>query len=361
MTDSSWLPVSLPHGLGEHYVLPRSLGLTAVFSSYDYRRVRRPLVTEPVELAAYGRTRVLQISGYQLDQPDADVFMQLVALSLNSSAPVQVGAFRLVGVTVGRNELLRLLGRGERAAGDKRWLHESLDRLVGARFRFDRPATEMDAADDYDDDTWRTGLVHEWALVGKRTLQILLNHDLARLYADSAWSLINRKQRQALSSNKMAQWLHTFYAGFKAPDPIRAQALRKPLARLQMQDSKYIDALTAAVAALATATGWTCQLAKGYVVVNKATRKAAAKAAPAASTPVSGTPSAGCTEAPADEGEQAAFSAWLNAVSFYDLHFVCCALGRTPSASVEQLRETVRDLWHSGTSLSVLQAAADEI
>ena len=357
MTDASWLPVSLPHGLGEHYVLPRSLGLTGLFSSYDYRRVRRPLVTEPVELAAYGRTRVLQISGYQLDQPDADVFMQLVALSLNS-APVQVGVLRLVGFTVGRNELLRLLGRGEQAAGDKRWLHESLDRLVGARFRFDRPATAMDAADDYDDDTWRTGLVHEWALVGKKTLQILLNQTLARLYADNAWSLINRQQRQALSGNKLAQWLHVFYSGFRAPNPIRAQALRKPLARLQMQDSKYIDALTAALAALATATGWTCQMAKGYVVVNKATPSVAPKPA---STAVSVTPSASGTGAPADEDEQAAFSAWLNAASSADLHFACCALGRTPSASLELLRETVQDLWHSGTSLSLLKAAADEI
>lgn len=339
MAKVSWLPVELPHGLGDNYVLPQSLRLTALFSSYDFSRVKRPLVDSPVELAAYGRTRVLQISGYHLDQPDADVFMQLVALSIPCN-PVQVGVFRLVGFQVERNELLRLLGRTEQGAGDKRWLQQSLDRLVGARFRFDQPESDDEDTDSNDNDTWRTGLIHEWAFVGKKSIQVLLNHNLARLYADNAWSLINRQQRQALSGNKMAQWLHSFYSGFRLPAPILAQALRKPLARSQMRDDKYLDALQVALVALAGATGWGCELTGGKVIVKK-------RGAPAAQK---------ITVRAVNESSS---KAWVQQLSRTDLTTLLFALDirLLTSDSLDRMRDMVCALCDEGLTLDAAKTA----
>lgn len=267
MTDN-WLPIRLPHGLGDNYAMPKTLGLTSLFSSYDYGRVPRPVIEQPVELASYGSIRIKQISGHQLDQPDASVFMQLVNLSMDC-VPVQVGAFTLIGYQVERNELLRLLGRTSLGGGDKRWLQGSLDRLVTARFAIELPELSEDDSDPDDDGTWRTGLIHEWSLVGKKTIRILLNYKLARLYADNAWSLINRQQRQALKGDHMALWLLNFYSAFKKPNDIHAQALRKPMGREGMRDDKYLASLRTALATLAAVTGWACELKGGYVAVKR--------------------------------------------------------------------------------------------
>ncbi|WP_342320234.1 plasmid replication initiator TrfA [Burkholderia pseudomallei] len=262
----TWPKLPLKHGLNNNLVTAHALARSAIFSTRFYRsHAERPLYRERTQLPSTSDIEVFQTAGHQLDQGDADVFYELLRR-------VFVGGnetCRESHVVFGRAELLRALERG---AGGKtrKLLDESLDRLYHAEFEFSVHGLF----------SGKSRLILKMHHLDKKTAagkdyDVLLDVELARLFDGNQWTVLRRSQRRLLDGKPLAKGLHALFSTWSTPYPMLPETLLPLAGRHGMQQSKWLDVLLPALAAVKLVTGWTkCELEAqgvhaGKIVVEK--------------------------------------------------------------------------------------------
>jgi len=154
----------------------------------------------------------LRYHGEALDQGDFDVWMYLLHLARNDlTKPLDL---RL------RN-LLEELGRGT-SGKDYKALSESLKRLAFGQFSYQRG--QVFAIKDHK-------LLRDLTIDEKPGIaRVVIHAEMARLFGSEkglSWTRIQREQRQALSGNHLALWLHAFYSSHAKPIPLTLKKLQE--------------------------------------------------------------------------------------------------------------------------------------
>lgn len=261
-----WPKLPLKHGLNNNLVTAHALARSAIFSTRFYRsHAERPLYRERARLPSTSDIEVFQTAGHQLDQGDADVFYELLRRVFADGHEM----CRESHVAFRRAELLRALGR---SAGGKtrKLLDESLDRLYRAEFEFSVHGLF----------SGKSRLILKMHCLDKKTAagedyDVLLDVELARLFDGNQWTVLRRSQRRLLDGNPLAKGLHALFSTWSTPYPMLPETLLPLAGRQGMQQSKWLDVLLPALAAVKLVTGWPkCELETqglhaGKVVVKK--------------------------------------------------------------------------------------------
>lgn len=234
----------LPYGLGSNTITARALVRSAIFSSQFYRGPStRPCYQRPTRLASAEGFDVLQLSGWQLDQADAELWHQIVRVAvlagqgaLTSYATVNVSLAQLMSATT------RKKGGKTRAL-----LSSSLQRLTDATFEIRcRHQTVL----------FQPVVMVTSAAAKSGRLEVTLGAGLPELVQERQLVVLRRAERTPLLQEPLACGLHAYFASHVTPYPIKSQTLKRLLGRDSMQDSKWRLALVAALGRLREVTGW---------------------------------------------------------------------------------------------------------
>lgn len=234
----------LPYGLGSNTVTARALARSAIFSSQPYRGPStRPCYQGPTRLASVEEFEVWQLSGWQLDQADSELWYQIVRVAVLAAQGV-VTSYATVNVS-----LAQLMAATTRKKGGKtrRLLSSSLERLMAATFQIRcrhqtvlfQPLVEVTSA------AAKSGL-----------LEVTLGAGLPELVQERQLVVLKRAERTPLLQDPLACGLHAYFASHVTPYPIKSQTLKRLLGRDSMQDSKWRLLLVAALNRLKEVTGW---------------------------------------------------------------------------------------------------------
>ncbi|WP_176456952.1 plasmid replication initiator TrfA [Bordetella genomosp. 5] len=194
-------------------------------------------------MASAEEFEVWQLSGWQLDQADAELWHQIVRVAVLEGQGV-VTSYATVNVS-----LAQLMSATTRKKGGKTrtLLSSSLQRLMAATFEircrhrtvlFQPLVTVISAA----------------AKSGR--LEVTLGAGLPELVQERQFVVLRRAERTPLLQEPLACGLHAYFASHVTPYPIKSQTLKRLLGRDSMQDSKWRLALVAALGRLREVTGW---------------------------------------------------------------------------------------------------------
>lgn len=263
----SWMNLAAPYKPGEH-VMPLAMLVTSIFSGRDYhsRAQPRQYVTpdgaKPELISSFsvaGReTKIYQRAGYQLDQPACDVWQKLIELSLEHPA---VGG--QVWIPFSANELLRAIKRNEDSTSRK-WLSRTLTRIKGAQYEILFP----------------DGRLVEFSLLGN--IESIVRDDIKytqgayvqtegilKVFAER-WTYVSLPQRYSLINKPLAQFMHGLFSAHNSnPRPRLIETIRKLSDNAAMKPHLFLALLIKALADLEAATGWSCRIVEGKVVINK--------------------------------------------------------------------------------------------
>lgn len=248
------------------FITPHALARSAIFSTQIFRSLNsRPRHLEETPIKCMGKMSVSQLSGEQLDQNDADVFYELLKRGLQQGD----SSSREARVQFNCGELIKALGR-KKGGKTTKLLNDSIERLTDATFQFLIPELF----------TGRSRLILK-ALTKENAsglecdYDVLIDVELANLFANGQWSFLRKKERAAIAGDPLAKGLHAYYSTHKEPYPILVETLQALMGRESMQFSKFKRALEDSLANLKTATGWhTCEISQsgrhaGKVVILK--------------------------------------------------------------------------------------------
>ncbi|MEN5157117.1 plasmid replication initiator TrfA [Achromobacter spanius] len=250
----------LPYGLGSNTLTARALVRSAVFSTQPYRGPSaRPCYQRPTRLASADEFEVWQLSGWQLDQADAELWHQIVRVAvLQNQGTVTSHAT----VNVSHTQLMSAASRNK-GGKTRTLLSRSLQRLMAAKFEIQcrhqsvlfQPLMAVTAV------TTQSG-----------RLDVTLGAGLPELVQGRQFVILRRAERAPLLQEPLACGLHAYFASHVTPYPIKSQTLKCLLGRQRMQDSKWRHALAAALVRLREVTGWpVCNLGPdGKVTVVRA-------------------------------------------------------------------------------------------
>lgn len=269
----------LPYGVGPNtLVAPRAAMQGAVFSSLIFKgRTVRPVYVKPEVVAEYGHVRVLQTAGEQLDQGDADVYLELARMAFEQLDPES----KLVEVKVNADALLKRLSR-VRGTESRKWLASCISRLKRASFLFEVPGLRE----------WETSFLWDF----ERNLEtvvasdyvIQMNPKLIKVYA-AGKTLINASQRQALGHDTLAKALHSFFSSHDRHKEsfVSVDTLQALTGRGSMRPDRFLKGLKESIENLKQATGWfSIKLEKNVLKVQQVeTKKKAPAQKPAATKP----------------------------------------------------------------------------
>lgn len=121
----------LPYGLGSNTLTARALVRSAVFSTQPYRGPStRPCYQRPTRLASADEFEVWQLSGWQLDQADAELWYQIVRVA------VLKGQGAVTSLATVNASVAQLMSAAARNKGGKTrtLVWNSLQRLMAATF-----------------------------------------------------------------------------------------------------------------------------------------------------------------------------------------------------------------------------------
>lgn len=245
-TNSYRLP--LKYGLGKNSFTALVLARSAVFSSQVYRGpCKRPRYMAATRLASAVQFEVDQLSGWQLDQADGELWHQIVRKAVLDADGDVVS---LTSINVSPGQLMSATAR-TKGGKTRALLASSLQRLVEATFEIRSgekvvPFQPLAAATRVDTDC---GLV-----------QVALGTGLPELLQQWSFVLLKQAERIPLLHDPLACALHAYFASHTSPYPIKSETLKRLLGRESMQGSKWRLALVAALQRLHVTTGWTCSL-----------------------------------------------------------------------------------------------------
>lgn len=252
-----WLGLETKY-LPTDWICPRSVLQSSIFSGKDVggQKPRAQLAGTP--LAGFGKVLIWQIGGYQLDQPTADVWLELIKRSLLLK---EEGGQVLVGFD--EVTFLRAIKR-DTGGTSRKWLRETLSRLGLARFRI-AVGTEEEYEIIFEGSLvgniqwWYPGAIAKRKNAAKKVVTGLrLNVELAALFGGTAWSKVDSDIRLSLSEKSLAQWLHSFYSTHRDPFYIRVETIHVCSGCSTIRSDKFLTNLRQALADLAQATGWMC-------------------------------------------------------------------------------------------------------
>lgn len=140
----------------------------------------------------------LRHTGPQLDQADLDVWEQCLHISRGSKLG---DSFEFSA-----HKFLKDIGR-QTGKSQREWLKESFMRLM---------TSVIEVSDGQK--SYAGPLIHHHTRDEKTGLQrITINPNIARLYGEDGWTLLDWKERLALRNHPLAQWLHGFYSTHARP------------------------------------------------------------------------------------------------------------------------------------------------
>lgn len=243
--QASW-PTIATQGLS-NFITPLALVQSVVFSTQVFRaRAVRPRYQEKTKLASLGHMSVFQLTGEQLDQNDADVFLELLRRVIKDGK----GASREARIHFNRVELLRSLGRSK-GGNSIKLLTESLERLTDATFYFQIPGLL----------TGKSRLILK-SLARKDVPEmeadydVLIDVELSKLFAQEQWSFIRKAEREMLAGDPLAKGLHAYYSTHREPHAMLVSTVQMLMGREGMQASKFRNALGQSLANIKKTTGW---------------------------------------------------------------------------------------------------------
>jgi hypothetical protein len=190
----------------------QAAGQNALFRSDLFRptaRGRRTAITEK-ELYHQGDSRLL-FSGVSLDQADLDVLLGLYRFLAKNSESGNIEKIGIQGkapsaTRIKMTEYSFLIEIGRKTGGsDRRWLHQSLDRLRGGSLRL------INKGDIYSGST-----VVRWGFEDETNLLFVdLDHALIRLFSTGT-TFLNWKARKQLARG-FDKWLQGYVATHESP------------------------------------------------------------------------------------------------------------------------------------------------
>lgn len=183
----------------------------------------------------------VKFTGQQLDQADLDVYLECV----RRCAGHPLG--ELVRFTA--YEFLQAIGR-KTGKFEYEWLKTILTRLFvcgielgDGRFFYDGHLIEK---------KYRDEITGEFV--------IALNPKIAVFFSGDAWTGLCLKERNALKSKPLAQWLHAFFSSHHQPFPYKVETLKGLCGSQRGELKKFRYDLKKSLADLSAATGWVCSI-----------------------------------------------------------------------------------------------------
>lgn len=237
----------LPHGLcGAYSVLPTIVVRTAFFVAASYRK-SRPVFTKPELIGEVGQARIYQTAGERLDEPDCDVYLELV----RRVCALPNGGERMLTLSFDGYEFLPAINKA-RGTNNLNGLDATIRRLKRASFLFDLPGLR----------NYETSLVSsiesdETCLKSRRYYTLTLDARMAQVFSKTHFTLLNRDVRKQLGSDQVAKKLHAFYASLTETRLVALSTARRFLGRQDETDRVFVrNVLKPALEKLQDATGW---------------------------------------------------------------------------------------------------------
>lgn len=180
-------------------------------------------------------------TGPQLDQADLDVWEHCLHL-----ARIE-GTGKKIYFKIG--SFLKAIGRST-GGKDIAWLTGSLRRLSASVVEI------TDGKKTYWGSMLFRGVRDEET--GQHVIE--MNPDIVKIYGTDGWTGIEYETRRALKNQPLAQWLHGFYSSHARPFPIKVETIRRLCGSETNLLWHFRSDLRDALAKLAEATGWTCDI-----------------------------------------------------------------------------------------------------
>jgi hypothetical protein len=179
----------LPFSPPQVWVMPNALARSALFGVI--RRGPRRVFNQ--EVINCRRDEAILMSGPQLDQADADTWMQLMRIA--KSCPLGSRIY------FNRFEVLKAMQRGS-GQSQYYWLDQSIDRLHQASISISNKAQRYKTSFQL---IKNTGFDQE---TGKYWIQI--DSEIANLFERHRVCYLDTEKRYKLGKNDLAKWLHTY-------------------------------------------------------------------------------------------------------------------------------------------------------
>ena len=187
-------------------------------------------------------------TGPQLDQADLDVWQHCLHLARAEGTGTRI--------YFNASSFLQAIGRGTGKKGDKtgktqhEWLKDVLARLSSSvvevadgKKAYFGPLLHHGVRDDVTD---------------KYVIEI--NPAIIAIFGTDGWTGIEYQIRKSLQKKQLAQWLHGFYSSHARPFPMKVETLLQLCGSQAKLLKNFRTDLKNALAAMATATGWTCEI-----------------------------------------------------------------------------------------------------
>jgi TrfA protein. len=195
------LPLWYDHERGIPNTFPRS-ELFAAIQGKDRLYLKSKLLSSPQNVE-------ITYTGEQLDQSDLDVWEQAVHIARNNP----LGHVCLFSA----HSFLKSLGRNT-GKSDHDWLESVFTRLTACEVKIQRGEHDLYAG----------SLIHSRTRTGeKRIYRMELDPALIRLFGTDDFTRLDWQQRQMLSRQPLALWLHAFYSTHARPFPMKIDTLHR--------------------------------------------------------------------------------------------------------------------------------------
>ncbi len=180
-------------------------------------------------------------SGPTLDQADLDVWQNCLHI-----ARIEGTGTRIYFTASG---FLKDIGRTASGA-DMEWLKSALTRLATS-------AVEVtDGRKAYFGPLLHHGMRDD--VTGQYVIEI--NPAITAIFGGDGWTGVEYDTRRTLKGQPLAQWLHGFYASHARPYPFKVATLHQLCGSRNKLLRGFKRELLGALAKLAEATGWTCEI-----------------------------------------------------------------------------------------------------
>lgn len=196
---------------------------------------------------------IITHSGPQLDQADLDVWEHCLHLSRLS----MLGhSFK-----VSAHRFLKAIGRAT-GKSQREWLKDSFMRLLESTI------TVTDG-----EITYAGHLIHDYLRNEKTGLHyITINPNIVKLYGDGKWTLFEWKDRMALRSHPLAQWLHGFYSTHAKSFSYKVETIHKLCGSNSKNVTDFRKDIRKAFAFMDTAIGWKGEINdEGHITMTRPT------------------------------------------------------------------------------------------
>lgn len=187
-------------------------------------------------------------TGPQLDQADLDVWQHCLHI-----ARIEGTGTRIYFTA---SSFLQAIGRGTGKKGDKtgktqhEWLKDVLARLSSS-------AVEVaDGKKAYFGPLLHHGVRDD--VTDKYVIEI--NPAIIAIFGTDGWTGVEYQIRKSLQKKQLAQWLHGFYSSHARPFPMKVETLLQLCGSQAKLLKNFRTDLRNALATLAEATGWTCEI-----------------------------------------------------------------------------------------------------